>query len=176
MARVQLITTGVMEERALGRSLQRLFPEHEFIGTLAANAEARSSAIQPREVRGDADRCVRSGQPSRSPATRLPACCRRYRTLQRRRSRHPKRYLWYLTDPGSGGRYRESDYGVRALSDLEWPLVTRDAQRTRFARSLLADLIDMLGPPDEDIAEAIVDGETHPLTWPPLPHHVLRNL
>ncbi|MCA9707020.1 MAG: hypothetical protein KDK70_14295, partial [Myxococcales bacterium] len=31
MARVQLITTGVMEERALGESLRRLFPEHEFI-------------------------------------------------------------------------------------------------------------------------------------------------
>ena len=31
MARVQLITTGVMEERALGRSLQRLFPEHELV-------------------------------------------------------------------------------------------------------------------------------------------------
>lgn len=88
---------------------------------------------------------------------------------------HPKRYLCYLTDPpqrgGSGSRYRESDHGVRALSELEWPTVTRDAQRTRFARSLLADLVDMLEAP-----AGAFDGDTHPLTWPPPPDRVLRNL
>lgn len=31
MARVLLVTTGVMEERALGKCLHRLFPDHEFV-------------------------------------------------------------------------------------------------------------------------------------------------
>jgi hypothetical protein len=286
MARVQLITTGVMEERALGASLQRLFPDHEFvskphldgftsaplppqphpraplnldkfaatlIGTFdpgnrrdrprpdfvigiddveLCNADdpgritaalrqtlERRLAEWPGNARSierlrhelaarvsfhvmapmteayffaDASALARSTAPALDRPNHFdletcdveafevldpdyldapidPGCRWRRPGL---RQGHPKRYLAYLTDPGTGSRYRESDHGVRALSDLEWPTVIRDAQRTRFARSLLTDLIDMLGTPATDI----VDGDAHPLTWPPPAERVLRNL
>ncbi|MFO7561917.1 MAG: hypothetical protein R6X02_04695 [Enhygromyxa sp.] len=286
MALVQLITTGVMEERALGASLRRLFPDHEFIckphldGFTSAplppqphpraplnldkfaktligvfdpgnrrdrprpdfligiddvelcNADdpsritaslrqilERRLAEWPGNARSvdrlrddllekvsfhvmapmteayffaDATALSRSTAPALDRPNRfdLAACdvesfevldpdyldappdptCRWRRSGPRQG--HPKRYLSYLTDPGTGSRYRESDHGVRALAELEWPTVTRDSQRTRFARSLLADLVDMLGAPAKDIN----DGETHPLTWPPPADRVLRNL
>jgi hypothetical protein len=113
MARVQLVTTGVMEERALGRS-------------------------------------------------------------QTERRGHPKRYLFYLTEHGTGGQYRESEHGVRALEGLDWPHVTRRSDHTRFARSLLADLEDMLGPASA-IPSELATKQTHPLTWPPPRAPVLRN-
>lgn len=92
------------------------------------------------------------------------------------RQGHPKRYLIYLTEHGTGGQYRESEHGVRALEGLDWPHVTREPAHTSFARSLLADLMDMLGPPSDAIASAIIAGQTHPLTWPPPRDPVLRNL
>lgn len=85
------------------------------------------------------------------------------------RQGHPKRYLIYLTDPGSGGRYRETVQGAAALRALEWSRVNSEPTRTRFARSLLADLADMLGSEGPS-------GETHPLTWPPPRGAILRNL
>lgn len=103
-----------------------------------------------------------------------PAGRCRWRTPEGRQG-HPKRYLIYLTDPGTGGRYRESEHGVNALEALDWRLVVAHRQRTRFARSLLADLVDMLGPPAGDLA-SICEGGTHPLTWPPPRHPLLRNL
>jgi hypothetical protein len=45
MARVQLITTGEMEQRALGRSLHRLFPDHKFVS--AARLDGFTSAPLP---------------------------------------------------------------------------------------------------------------------------------
>lgn len=289
MARVLLITTGVMEQRALGASLQRLFPDHEFISkphldgftsaplppqlptraplnldkfaatligvfdpgnrkdrprpdfVLAIDDVELCNADDPSRITAalrqtlqrrldawlggsrsvarirvdlatkvsfhmmapmteayffaDGDALTRASAPMPDRANRFdtstcdveafdvtdpeyvdapfdPNC--RWRKLRDRQG-HPKGYLIYLTDPGTGGRYRESDHGARALADLDWPLVTRHAQRTRFARSLLVDLIDMLGPPTEDVGAAI-DGETHPLTWPPPQDPVLRNL
>src|SRR5690606_38340196 len=260
MALVQLITTGVMEERALGRSLQRLFPDHEFISKphldgftsaplppqphprVPANLDRFAATLigvfdpgnrrdRPRpdfllgiddvelfnvddpgrimtalrqtlerrlaewpgnarsidrlrlELRekvsfhvmapmteayffADPAALDRSTAPAPDRANRFnlatcdveafeiddpdyldattdPAC--RWRKAGPRQG-HPKLYLCYLTDPGTGARYRESDHGVRALAELEWPTVASDAQRARFARSLLADLIEMLGP------------------------------
>lgn len=92
------------------------------------------------------------------------------------RQGHPKRYLIYLTEGGHGSEYRESEHGVRALEDLDWPLVTRRPDHTRFARSLLADLEDMLGPPIQALPTELSIGDTHPLTWPPPRDPVLRNL
>lgn len=291
MARVQLITTGVMEERALGRSLRRLFPDHEFvspprldgftsahlpptpplpsgvrlnlekfvaklIGTFdpgnrrdrsrpdfviavedveLANADdpARITAslrdsLQRRldawpakdrahdRLREDLQHKVsfhlmapmtesyffadsasftRATAPAPSRPNRFdpntdveafavddpdyldppPESTSRWCTATERQG-HPKRYLIYLTEHGTGGQYRESEHGVRALEGLDWPHVTREPAHTSFARSLLADLMDMLGPPSDAIASAIIAGQTHPLTWPPPRDPVLRNL
>lgn len=92
------------------------------------------------------------------------------------RQGHPKAYLSYLTDPGTGGRYRETTHGASALAALDWSAVTRRPKWTRFARSLLRDLGDMLGPLATDFAETIDTGDPHPLTWPPPRYRVLRNL
>ncbi|HEY0138642.1 MAG TPA: hypothetical protein VGB85_31375, partial [Nannocystis sp.] len=97
--------------------------------------------------------------------------------------RHPKRYLGYLTDAGLDGkaRYEETTHGKAALADLDWPVVVRGDGRepaaARFARSMLADLADMLGPsPYLPEAEALEPADCHALTWPPPHHNVLRNL
>ena len=95
----------------------------------------------------------------------------RWRTATGRQG-HPKRYLAYLTDVGPDGGYRESRQGVDALGGLDWPRVLRRPVHTRFARSLLADLADMLGAPSGRLAAE----PTHPLTWPPPRDPVLRNL
>jgi hypothetical protein len=92
------------------------------------------------------------------------------------RAGHPKAYLSYLTDPGTGGRYRETTHGASALAALDWSVVTRRPEWTRFVRSLLRDLGDMLGPAATEIAESIDAGEPHHLTWPPPRDRVLRNL
>jgi hypothetical protein len=291
MARVQLITTGVMEERALGKSLRRLFPDHEFVskprldgftsarlppapplpsgvqlnldkfvGNLIGafdpgNRRDRArpdfvvaiedvelvNADEPAQIttslrdalqrRLDAwpakdrahDRLCEDlqskvsfhlmapmteayffadpaafaratapapGRPSRfDPDTDVeafsvddldylgPAAVPGSRwCTETERQGHPKRYLIYLTEPGAGSQYRESEHGVRALEGLDWPHATRRPTHTGFARSLLADLVDMLGPPSDAIASAIVAGQTHPLTWPPPRDPVLRNL
>ena len=88
------------------------------------------------------------------------------------RQGHPKRYLIYLTEPCTGGGYREPEHGVAALAALDWPKATRHPEHTRLARSLLADLADMLGPPHGDLLAE----PTHPITWPPPRDRVLRNL
>ncbi|MCA9635857.1 MAG: hypothetical protein KC420_07470 [Myxococcales bacterium] len=95
----------------------------------------------------------------------------RWRT-QGGRQGHPKRYLIFLTN----ARYREAAHGVAALRELDWCRVTRHRDRARFARSLLADLVDMLGPPEQSLADAVAEGETHPLTWPGERSPVLRNI
>jgi hypothetical protein len=292
MARVQLITTGLMEERALGTSLQLLFPDHEFICkphldgfTSAPLPPTRSNTVRaslnidkfastligifdpgnrkdrPRpdfvvavedvelcnaddparitaalrdaldrqlaqwpggarsltNLRGSLSDCVsfhlmapmtealffgdenafiRATAPAPDQPNQFDdAACDveafsvvdphylgapveapcRWRTADGRQG-HPKRYLIYLTDPGTGGRYRESEHGVHALAGLAWRTVTRHPNWTRFARSLLADLVDMLGAPNEEFAAALAEGVTHPRTWPPPRDRVLRNL
>lgn len=202
MVRVQLVTTGVMEERALGKSLRRLFPGHEFVspphldgftsarlpptpplarvplnldklaGTLIGLFFVRATAPAPsRPSRFDSSTDVEAFavddpdylEPAADPKSRW--------CTKTERQGHPKRYLIYLTE-GSGGRpYRESEHGARALEALEWPRVTGRPDHTRYARSLLADLEDMLDPPSRTTA-----GQTHPLTWPPPRNLVLRNL
>lgn len=98
------------------------------------------------------------------------------------RQGHPKRYVAYLTDPRLDGkaRYAETTHGRDALADLDWPAIVRGDRSpavARFARSLLADLVDMLGPsascPELD---ALPVADCHPLTWPPPNGHLLRNL
>lgn len=282
MARVLLVTTGVMEERALGKSLARLFPEHEFVSrphldgftsarlpptpplsrvplnldklaaTLIGVFDPGNRRDRPRPdfvVAVDDIELANADEPARITAAlretlqrRLDAWPANARTLERLRddlmhkvsfhlmapmtesyffadpaalaratapmparpsrfdpnadaevfavddpeyldppadpsSRwctatdrqgHPKRYVIYLAD----GRYRESEHGVQALAQLDWPHVTRRPEHTRFARSLLADLTDMLGTPSPELRSE----QTHPITWPPPRDSVLRNL
>jgi hypothetical protein len=63
---------------------------------------------------------------------------------------HPKHYVAYLTDAQLDGkaRYSETKQGCDALADLDWPAIVRSDRSpavARFARSFLADLVDMLG-------------------------------
>jgi hypothetical protein len=99
------------------------------------------------------------------------------------RQRHPKRYLGYLTDARLDGkaRYEETTHGKAALAELDWAGVIRGDERTpaaaRFARSMIADLVDMLGAsPRSPELEALEPGACHALTWPPPHRNVLRNL
>ena len=98
------------------------------------------------------------------------------------RQGHPKSYLAYLTDPQLDGkaRYTETKHGAEALASLEWPNIVLGGRRpavARFARSLIADLVDMLGTPERwpDLGALELD-ECHPLTWPPARDTLLRNL
>lgn len=286
MARVQLITTGVMEERALGKSLARLFPEHEFVSrphmdgftsarlpppplpsrvplnldklaaTLIGAFDPGNRRDRPRPdfvIAVDDVELVNADDPARITAALREALQRRLavwpanaRTLDRLREAlrlkvsfhlmapmteayffadaaafdratapvptrpnrfdpatdvelfvvddpdyldppadrdsrwrteggrqgHPKRYLLYLTESSEGGQYRESKHGVRALADLDWSAVALRPDQARFARSLLVDLVDMLGLPGQGLDA----GRTHPVTWPPPADPVLRNL
>lgn len=64
------------------------------------------------------------------------------------RMRHPKAYLtWLCRDPSSHDctGYHETDGGAAALQELDWPTVVRRPDHMRYARSLLADLADVLG-------------------------------
>ncbi len=99
------------------------------------------------------------------------------------RVRHPKRYVEYLTDAKLDGkaRYAETTHGRDALAELDWPRVVRRDDRApvfaRFARSLLADLVDMLGAsPSCPELDALDVEQCHPLTWPPPRENLLRNL
>lgn len=98
------------------------------------------------------------------------------------RERHPKHYLEYLTDPAleGRGRYDETRQGCAALRELDWPALATDVGSpavARFARSLIADLVDMLGAPAEHPALARLEhADCHPLTWPPPREPLLRNL
>jgi hypothetical protein len=290
MARVQLITTGAMEERALGNSLRGLFPEHDFVSrphldgftsarlpptpplarvplnldklatTLIGVFDPGNRRDRPRPdfvVAVEDVELANADDPARITAALRETLSRRLKawpanagTLDRLREElqskvsfhlmapmteayffadvaafaratapelfrpnrfdpdtdvegfrvedpdylgppadptsrwctetgrqgHPKRYLIYLTEASAGGCYRETEHGVRALTGLDWPHVTRRAEHTRFARSLLADLTDMLGTPIQATPASIAEGKTHPLTWPPPRDRVLRNL
>lgn len=99
------------------------------------------------------------------------------------RRRHPKHYLEYLTDPAHDGkvRYDETRMGVQALASLAWPDVLcperHPSPHRRFARSLFADLCDMLGTAQTATGLSALDRRhCEPRTWPPPPQRVLRNL
>lgn len=91
------------------------------------------------------------------------------------RKRHPKRYLQFLCDPtGKEPRaYVETAGGRAALRDLDWPAVLAPEEHVRFVRSLIHDLAHALG--QDDVAQRYA-GATHPLTWPPRPDALLRNI
>lgn len=99
------------------------------------------------------------------------------------RHRHPKHYLGYLTDERLDGRarYQETVHGTSALAALDWPVVVRRGDRAaaaaRFARSMLADLGNMLGTDPKGLEHPeLQPTDCHPLTWPPPRDPVLRNL
>lgn len=99
------------------------------------------------------------------------------------RERHPKQYVRYLTDPALDGKYRysERENGADALRALDWAHVLRRAGRehpcTRFARSLLADLRELLDELPEGLSDSDLErDDCQPLTWPPPQRPVLRNL
>jgi hypothetical protein len=102
----------------------------------------------------------------------------RWRRANRRR--HPKHYLEYLTDPrlDNHPRYDETTLGSEALGELAWgSMLKRRAAAVRYARSLIADLAEMLAC--EPVGCSLGDLENracHPLTWPPPRAPVLRNL
>jgi hypothetical protein len=102
--------------------------------------------------------------------------------LWRRANRrsHPKHYLEYLTDArlDNNPRYDETTLGRDALADLKWAsMLTAYPAALKFARSLFADLTEMLGEAPTGCSLADIDaGECHPLTWPPPRDPVLRNL
>lgn len=65
------------------------------------------------------------------------------------RSRHPKRYLKYLTGDGTpmSSAYKETLQGRAALAKLDWRSVGRNASFARSARALIADIADWLERP-----------------------------
>lgn len=111
----------------------------------------------------------------------VPAVPERHDWRTANRREHPKHYLAYLTDAALDGRarYQETVHGADALAHLEWSRATRGGRApavARFARSLFADLSDMLGAAPIGLDDA--DLEPHDcqqLTWPPRPGRVLRN-
>jgi hypothetical protein len=91
------------------------------------------------------------------------------------RRQHPKHYLQFLCDPtGKIERaYVETKGGQAALRNLDWDAVLAPQGHVCFLRSFIHDLADALG--EYAIAERFA-GETHPLTWPPPPNNLLRNI
>jgi hypothetical protein len=94
-----------------------------------------------------------------------------------RRERHPKAYLnWLCRTPSDerGSTYRESIHGARALAGLDWQSVLASPSHYSFARALVQDLAEKLGPP----ALSLPPGDECPLlarSKAP-PARVLRNL
>lgn len=82
--------------------------------------------------------------------------------------RHPKWYVKYLCSPQ---RYRETREGKAALDVLSWRETLMRSDFTRFARSMLDDLVEALSPG----AELAIQGERHPLTERG-PGRFLRNI
>jgi hypothetical protein len=62
------------------------------------------------------------------------------------RHRHPKNYVRFLCDPtGTQTRvYRETQEGLAALTQLDWPAVLQHEEHGAFARALIDDLADAL--------------------------------
>ena len=81
---------------------------------------------------------------------------------------HPKWYVKYLCSPQ---RYRETREGKAALDVLSWSGTVVRSEFTRFARSMLDDLVEALSPG----AEFAIKGKRHPLTER-TPGRFLRNI
>lgn len=93
------------------------------------------------------------------------------------RERHPKAYLSWLCRDGENERcstYRESEHGARALSAVNFSRMLATETICRYARALVHDLADELGPP----SVWIPPGEEHPLVsrFTSRQRSVLRNL
>ncbi|WP_156040955.1 hypothetical protein [Chondromyces apiculatus] len=80
-----------------------------------------------------------------------------------RRELHPKAYLSWLcrnpTEAQRGSTYRESHGGAAGLRALSWEQVLRTPAHAKFARALIHDLADALGPP----TLTLPSGEEYPL-------------
>jgi len=77
-----------------------------------------------------------------------------------KRPRHPKHYLEYLCDPkgdlGKKKGYRETRNGKKALKDIDWNSVFRNAHYVKFLRSLFEDIsrrFDCRNPFEGDCAD-----------------------
>lgn len=95
------------------------------------------------------------------------------------RERHPKHYLEFLTDPRCDDQvgYRETTLGSAALAALSWGAMLQRSAALRFARSLIADLAEMLDAEPVGCSLATLDNAAcNPLTWPPPRDQVVRNL
>lgn len=93
------------------------------------------------------------------------------------RARHPKDYLsWLRRAPGAPRctDYQETADGAAALQGLDWPAALRTGNELPFLRSLVEDLVDLLGPPSSPVPA----GPTSPHTSRHhLPHDpLLRNM
>lgn len=89
------------------------------------------------------------------------------------RKYHPKAYLsWLFRDPNHDrcSAYRESEHGVAALKALRWSEVLSHENYCTFARALINDLAEALGPP----ALPLPQGQCQKLVSRPA--HVLRNI
>jgi hypothetical protein len=78
------------------------------------------------------------------------------------RERHPKAYLSWLCRDSEDDRcstYRESKHGAEALAAIDFSRMLANTSFCRYARALVYDLADALGPPSVLIAP----GEEHPL-------------
>lgn len=79
-----------------------------------------------------------------------------------RRERHPKAYLsWLCRDPGHKkcSTYKESEHGALALASLNWQALLSNPSGCTWARALIHDLAEALGPP----VEAFPAGSENPL-------------
>jgi len=94
-----------------------------------------------------------------------------------RSERHPKAYLaWLCRDPRHKkcSTYKESDHGAAALASLNWQALLANPSHCIWARALIHDLSDALGPP----IPAFPAGSENPLVARSTPRatRVLRNL
>lgn len=70
------------------------------------------------------------------------------------RANHPKRYLaWLCKEPLERNctSYSETANGAEAVADLDWAMALAQADGMRFLRSLVLDMVDILGAPAVDV-------------------------
>jgi hypothetical protein len=91
------------------------------------------------------------------------------------RQRHPKAYLQYLCDPTLADRrlrYRETQNGVSALTNLNWQRVLSDPAHCPFARAFLDDIAYAVNQPLPWLQQT----STVPTSFPGPQGRVLRNI
>lgn len=164
MARILLVTAGVMEERALGRSSSRLYPDHEFVSrTRLDGFTSAKLPSQPPLPKGDqsnldefAGNLIGVFDPGNRRDRSRPDFVVAVEDVELHNADDPRRITASLRDSLMNRLAR-------------WP-----AKDNAFDR--LADLEDMLGRPIQALPTERSIGDTHPLTWPPPRDPVLRNL